>query len=829
MVRLKLSPVVVVGAALATAQSQKTFQKEDVDVYPSREFTSERKWCMSLAYKTLALMTGANEAADVLAATNRFISSLTLDEKAGIVDGSDGPCGGNIAPIPRVNFKGICLQDSPLGVREADFVTMFPAGLTAGASFDKRLMYERGLLMADEFRAKGINIALSYVPGLSPSSGGLLTGVFSPAVEPLGRSALGGRNWEGFGSDPYLAGIGAMETVAGFNEREVQSTIKHWIGNEQETMRNPALTTNGTVLQESISSNIDDRTMHEVYMWPFVDAIHAGVSHVMCSYQRLNQTYACENSKSLNGLLKGELGFQGAVMSDWFATHSGVPAIKAGLDLNMPGGIYSPYFMDVANYVRNGTISEKRLDDMVRRILTPYFRFQQHKITFPPLDPSINEFKKQSLAATGIAVFKPAGPDEIPQWNMGLPKSHDVRKNHGAFVRELGAAGAVLLKNKGALPFKELSNIAVIGNDAADLSQGLFALNNTDPIGPEYGANAQGGGSGTGRFSYFVSPLEAIKARMGKGLTQYILDNNIAAQTIGSIYPPPEACLVFVKSFATEAHDRPSLNLDSDGAAVIRTVSQSCNNTIVITHTGGANVMPWADNPNVAAIIAGHLPGQEIGNSIADILWGDVNPSGKLPYTIAYRESDYNAPIVNVTNSTGLRAWQSDFIEGLLIDYRHFDASGIAPRYEFGFGLSYTTFDMKLSSMSKLQEDIAPVAPAVKIIPGGYSALFDPLVEVRITVDNTGKLSGRAVPQLYLSHPSTAPKGTPIKVLRGFERTKHLAPGDSQVISFILLRKDMSFWDVDAQNWRIPNGEFTIRLGFSSRDLREHGSITLIA
>ncbi|KAH8883723.1 hypothetical protein GQ53DRAFT_846730 [Thozetella sp. PMI_491] len=787
MARILCFLVLLASTVLGAPQNNSLFQT--IPIYPS------------------PAMAGTNESIDVMATTNEFISKLTLEEKARLVDGSDGPCGGNVAPIPRVNFKGICLQDSPLGVRETDYITIFPAGITAGASFDRHMIRKRGILMAKEFRAKGINIALSPVAG------------------PLGRSALGGRNWEGFGTDPYLAGIAVSETIAGFNEQGVQSTIKHWIGNEQETMRNPSMRDDGTIIQEALSSNIDDRTMHELYMWPFADAIRAGVSHVMCSYQLLNQTHACENPKALNGLLKGELGFQGSVFSDWFATHSGAPAINAGLDLNMPGGRASPYFMNISQYVKNGDVSEERLDDMVRRIMTPYFRFQQNQSGFPPLDLSLNEFKTQSSAATGNTIFKPATPDEIPLWNIGGTKNRDVRMDHGKFVRALGAAGAVLLKNKDVLPLKNPKNIAVFGNDAADLSQGQFALDPLDPTGPDLGGNAQGGGSGTGRFSYFVSPLQAIQSRMGSGLTQYILDNKAVAGNIGSIYPPPEACLVFVKSYISEGSDRISLDFDWGGNTVIDIVSQRCNNTIVISHTGGANTMPWADNPNVTAIVAAHLPGQEIGNSIADILWGDVNPSGKLPYTIAYLESDYNAPIINLTGSTDKHAWQSNFDEGLYTDYRHFDESDIKPRFEFGFGLSYTTFSLQLNSVSKLMRDVSSLPPDRPTQPGGNPALFELLVKVTVTVRNTGKVAGAAVPQLYLSLPESAPHGTPVKMLRGFDKTKNLSPNESQEISFMLTRKDMSFWDVAAQNWRISRGQFAIKVGFSSRDVIAEGSV----
>ncbi|EWZ31529.1 hypothetical protein FOZG_14663 [Fusarium oxysporum Fo47] len=573
-------------------------------------------------------------------------------------------------------------------------------------------------------------------------------------------------------------------------------------------MRNPTMRKDGTVIQNSLSSNIDDRTMHELYMWPFADGIRAGADHAIAQW----------SSKG------GELGLQGSILSDWFATHSGVSSINAGLGLNMPGGWASPYFMNMSQYVENGDISEERLDDMVRRILTPYFRHKQNSPDYPALDLSLNEFKEQETAATGNTILLPATPEEIPMWNIGGTKNRDVRKDHGKFVRELGAAGAVLLKNDGALPFKAPRNIAVFGNDAADLSQGQFALNPIDPIGPEMGANTQGSGSGTGRFSYFVSPLQAIKERMGSDLVQYILDNKAIASNIGSIYPAPEACLVFVKSHIGEATDRETLGLDWDGNAIIDAVSQKCNNTIV-THTGGPNNTPWADNPNVTAIIAGHLPGQEIGHSIADILWGDLNPSGKLPYTIAHNESDFNASVVNLTGSTGIDSWQSAFTEGLYTDYQHFSESDIEPLYEFGFSLSYTTFSVKLGSVTKLVRNASPMPLNRPTQPGGNPALFEPLVKVTITVQNTGKLAGATVPHLYLSLPDSAPRGTPVKVLRGFDKTKKLSPNQSQKISFVLRRKDMSFWDVTKQDWLIPKGRFSIKVGFSSRDLPVEGSV----
>lgn len=255
---------------------------------------------------------------------NAFVANLTLEEKAQLVTGaSPGPCVGNIGAIPRLGFDGLCLQDGPLAIRLATYASVFPAGLTAAASWDRGLIFARGMYMGAEFKGKGSHVALG------------------PVVGPLGRIGYGGRNWEGFSPDPYLTGVAAEETIRGMQQTGVQACLKHYIGNEQETQRNPDVSTNGTTI-EAVSSNIDDRTLHELYLWPFANGVRAGTASIMCSYNRLNGSYGCQNSKTLNGVLKTELGFQGYVMSDWGATHAGVDAINAGLDMDMPGGWYTP-------------------------------------------------------------------------------------------------------------------------------------------------------------------------------------------------------------------------------------------------------------------------------------------------------------------------------------------------------------------------------------------------------------------------------------------------------------------------------------------------------
>lgn len=308
---------------------------------------------------------------------------------------------------------------------------------------------------------------------------------------------------------------------------------------------------------------------------------------------------------------------------------------------------------------------------------------------------------------------------------------------------------------------------------------------------------------------------------------------------------PPEVCLVFLKSWATEGEDRTSLHVDWEGDKVVTSIASRCPNTVVVIHSGGANVMPWADHPNVTAILAAHLPGQEAGSSIVDVLWGDVNPSGHLPYTVAREEADYDfAPITNSTElaqTSDPEAWQADFKEGLLIDYSkiiqkssyfhlarltrskgNFDYYNKSVQYEFGFGLSYTTFtvrsDIEIDPVAG--SNITATAAIEPTQPGGNPRLWDVLYRIRAKVTNAGAVRGAAVPQLYLSLPEAPTQGlNPQSVLRGFEKIL-LEPGQTREVVFDLSRRDLSFWAVVSQQWVIASGSVTAKVGFSSRDVR---------
>ncbi|CAK7200600.1 hypothetical protein SEUCBS139899_003298 [Sporothrix eucalyptigena] len=573
--------------------------------------------------------------------------------------------------------------------------------------------------------------------------------------------------------------------------------------------------------------------MHELYLWPFADSVKAGVASVMCSYNRVNGTYACENSKTLNGLLKQELGFQGYVMSDWTATMSGVPSMLGGLDMNMPGPLSGPgsiasnpitspslYGGNITKAVQNGTVPEWRLDDMVLRVLTPWYYLGQHLDTYPTMDPSDN------VSNAGFGGANTASSNVT--WRTGGPSNRDVRGDHSILIRELAASAVTLLKNtNGVLPYTSPPrSIAIFGADAGDPLGGPDSSSDTS----NSGIGTYTGGS-TGRQSYLITPLDAFKqwAYPARSLLRWQLDDaNIIKNPSLPTYPPTDACFVFINAQSGEGADRTSLNFDRNGSALVQAVASVCNNTIVVSHSVGPNIYDFADNNNVTAILAAHLPATESGSSLIDVISGKVNPSGKLPYTIPYNSEDSNfAPIANFTGTTNPDAWVSNFTEGLFIDYRHFDKYNVTPRWEFGYGLSYTTFEIDSIAVTTKSKPTARPPSTTAISPGGNSALYETVAKVTLLVRNTGSVTGATVAQIYIGFPDSAPSGTPLRVLRGFRKIK-LNPGGIQQVEIPLSRKSLSYWDINVQDWIIPVGEFKIYAGISSRDIRQTTNLTLL-
>ncbi|ETS83432.1 beta-glucosidase L [Pestalotiopsis fici W106-1] len=691
---------------------------------------------------------------------NAALAKLSSSEKINIVSGigwDKGPCVGNTAAVSSIGYPQLCLQDGPLGIRYGNGVTAFTPGIQAASTWDRELIQERGQFMAEEAKGCGIHVLLAPVAG------------------PLGKIPTGGRNWEGFGVDPYLTGIAMADTITGMQTAGVQATAKHYIGNEQELNR------------ETMSSNIDDRTMHELYLWPFADAVQANVASVMCSYNKLNSTWACENDKIINQLLKKELGFQGYVMTDWNAQHTTSGSANAGLDMTMPGSDYNGgtvlWGSVLASAVSSGQVQQSRVDDMVRRILAAWYLTGQDSGF-----PSIN------IQAS-------------------------VQGTHKTNVRSVARDGIVLLKNDaGILPLKKPSKLALVGSASVVNPSGANAC--TDR-GCNTGALGMGWGSGTANYPYFVSPADAIKTRATTDGTTITQSTSDSTGSVASVVSGADAAIVFITADSGEGYitvennvgDRINLDPWHSGNALVQAVSQSSQNVIVVVHSVGPIVLETIlALSNVKAVVWAGLPSQESGNALVDVLYGSVSPSGKLPYTIGKSASDYGTSVVSGDDS---------YKEGLYIDYRHFDQSNIAPRYEFGYGLSYTNF-----TYSDIKVTGTPTSgPATGTVSsGGRADLFEAVATVTASIKNTGSVDGSEVAQLYVGYPSSA--AAPPKQLRGFAKLP-LTAGASGTATFALRRRDLSYWDTKLQNWVVPSGTFNITVGASSRDIRQVATLTV--
>ncbi|KAF8686472.1 Fibronectin type III-like domain [Rhizoctonia solani] len=707
--------------------------------------------------------------------------------------GSSSICAGNTGSVPRLNIPALCLQDGPAGVRPADFASQFPAQVTVAATWDRELIYERAAALGVEFRGKGIHVALA------PVTGG-----------PLGRSPLGGRNWEGFSADPYLSSVGSYLSVKGFQDKGVVATSKHYSVYEQETKRNPNSPSN-TAHALPISSDVDDATFHETYLPSFVEAVRAGTGAIMCCYNRVNGTYGCEDDVTLNQVLKGELDYQGYVMSDWYAHWTNEGAALGGMDMTMPGTGF--WGADLVALVKNGTVPAGRLDDMVHRILTPYYALGQDK-GFPAVQYNTSGIGSNSYLST----------------NPGNTNVN-VQADHYKIIRKIGEDSATLLKNVrangGGLPLKRSKFVAVFGQDAGANPDGLLSCGNINHCPTEHpnnGTVSVGGGSGAAYAPYIITPLEGIQSRARANSTQvnWMLDDlNLEAAKANAVIA--DTSIVFTYSYQTEFVDRDNLTLWSNGDTLVNTVAAECNNTIVVIHSGQQVLMEsWIDNPNVTAVVFAYYPGQETGNAIASILYGEVNPSGKLPFTLGKSLSDYPP---NGIYSEDVSDPHIVFEEGNLIDYRWFDAKNVTPRFEFGFGLSYTTFSY---SNIKLQSTPGKPADGVQLTKepfDGKATLYDIAYTITASIKNTGSVYGCEVAQLYLSYPASQ-TNQPLRSLRGFDKLC-LKKGETKTATFKLRQKDHAVWDVVRQTWTIPKGEFVVHVGSSSRALPLKKSFTV--
>jgi beta-glucosidase len=644
-------------------------------------------------------------------------ASMTSAEKVAMVHGTSGsPYVGHVPGIARLGIPDLNLEDGPAGVADGmTGVTVFPAPITIAASWDAPLAQRFGAAIAAEQALKGANVVLGPMMNMD-------------------RVPQAGRNFEGFGEDPWVSGAMAAAVVRGIQGQGLVATAKHYVDNEQETAR------------KSVSSVVDERTQREVYLPPFASCVAAGVGAVMCSYNRVDGTYACEDGDTLNGWLKGDLGFPGWVMSDWGATH-GVGSAVQGLDMEMPTASY--FGAQLASAVQTGSVPPSRVDDMVDRILT-------------------------SMFAAGLF-------DRAPTGSPSAPATSDADV---AFARDAAAQGTVLLKNDGALlPFDpaKIRSIAVIGAaaDSAPVFQGL--------------------GSSMVSGSRVVTPRQGIAARAGTSIpVAYAAGATAPFDDATSLAARSDVAVVVVGVTSGEGSDRPSLSLPSPDDALVAAVAQANPKTVVVVYAPAQVLLPWA--AAVPGILFGGLPGEEEGDALADVLFGDVNPSAKSTITFAQSAADFPA---NTTAQFPGVGGSSTYSEGFLVGYRAFDANGTVPLFPFGHGLSYTSY---------AYANLA-IAPGAVTAGEGTTISFD--------VTNSGAVAGDEIVQLYLGLPSETSE--PPWQLRGFQKVS-LAPQATVHVTFPLDASAYSFWSAGRHGSTAFPGQVGVRVGASSRDVRLSGA-----
>jgi beta-glucosidase len=650
-----------------------------------------------------------------------LLHALTQDEKIRLLAGVASTHTGQTAAIPRVGLRSVFLTDDSKGVKQGP-ATALPIPLAVAASFDTHMADLAGSVIGNEAKHKGNDILLG------------------PTVNIM-RTPLGGRTFEAFGEDPYLVSHTAVPWIDGLQRQGVIGEVKHFCCNNQE---GPPYSAE----KMYSSSNLDERTLREIYLPGFEAAVKkAHVGSIMCAYNRVNEDWACENQHLLTDILRKEWGFKGVVISDWQAQHNTVSAMRNGLDVEMPTPVdYSANNINAA--LSAGLITQAEIDGHVRNLL-------------------------RTLFAYGF-MDRPAFPDD----------DHINFAKHETVGMKMEERGMVLLKNNGLLPLhlSKLRSIALIGPQARIYDNG----SGTDDVIPER----------------FDTPMSAFRDRVGSRMK---LKYDDGSDTTSAAATAKSADVAIVFASDNEGEDREKVAPTVDGSApnsmqptnqtaLINAVAAANKHTIVVLQTGDPVVTPWRNK--VAAMIETWYPGEAGGAALAHVLFGDVDPGGRLPVTFPASANEY--PTSN--DPTANNGLEVTYNEGVFVGYRWYDENHVTPAYPFGFGLSYTTFR--------------------------YSALHINGATVRVTVTNTGRRTGIAVPQLYLGLPSPSSSvQQPPRQLKGY-RSVRLKPGQHVRVTFPLDERAFSYWDVTTNGWRVARGCYRVYVGSSSRAVALRGVIS---
>jgi beta-glucosidase len=705
-----------------------------------------------------ANMPWMNTSLDADTRADMMVKQMTIDEKIQLVHGTGwgvlvpgavvppGDIGGAgfVPGIPRLGLPDINLADSAVGIRgaarDSRYATLLPSVIGMASSWDPEAAHLYGSVIGRELRDEGFNMSIG---------GGV----------DLIREPRNGRNFEYASEDPVLSGNVVGQLAMGVQSNQIMGDIKHYVMNDQETGRN------------TLSADISDKTMQETDLLAFQIAIKmAKPAGVMCSYNRINGTYACENKYTLTDVLKDDWGFKGFVLSDWSGTHSTVQAATAGLDMEQPGEKY--FGAPLKQAVQDGKVPQSRLDDMVHRIV-------------------------RSMIANGVVDNPP-----VPRVVDPFQGRRDARK--------IEEESIVLLKNEGGtLPLSgSVKSIALIGGHA---DEGVLSGGGSAQVDAPGGTP---GGSRWGSAVYFPSsPLRYMKEQAGGATVSFDAGTDLAQAAKAAA--GAQVAVVFVTQWMSEGMDRPTLSLPGDQDKLVEAVAKANPNTVVVLETGGPVSMPWSGQ--VKGIMEAWFPGIGGGEAIANVLFGKVNASGKLPVTFAAKDSDLPYEhVTGLTADTGNNGMDGgamhgkeakDFTvdynkQGMLVGYKWFQVKDKTPLFPFGFGLSYTSFAY---SGLKVADDAASVSFEVK---------------------NTGGKSGDEIAEVYATLPSAS--GEPFRKLVGFKRVS-VAAGASDPVTIQIDPLYLKVFSTEKNGWEMLPGQYKIEVGGSSAELPLKQDVTLAA
>lgn len=677
----------------------------------------------------------------------KLVNELTLEEKASLCSGADF---WHTKAIDRLNIPAAMVSDGPHGIRKqeslADHMGVaesikaigFPTASAMACSFDRDLLHKVGDALGEECVAEDLAVLLG--PGIN-----------------MKRSPICGRNFEYYSEDPVVAGELGAAFVNGVQEHGVGTSLKHFAANNQEWRR------------MSISAEIDERTLREIYLAAFETVVKkAQPWTIMCSYNRINGVYSCENDWLLNKVLRDEWGFEGLVMTDWGAMDERVPSLKAGLDLEMPD-CHGETDKLIVKAVQSGELEESVLDTAVERILTMVDKYLTAR---KDIDPASMVHPLPSSAERG----------------------YDVAAHH-ALARTTAEQSAVLLKNEDILPLQKDKKIAFIGEFAKV-------------------PRIQGGGSSHINNTSIESALDAagdsVSYAQGFHIDEETTDETLLQEAI-TLAKESDVAVIFAglpDSFESEGFDRTHLNMPANQNELIARISEVQPNVVVVLHSGSPIAMPWLDK--VAGVLQMYLAGQASGGAAVNLLFGDATPCGKLAETFPLHLED-NPSYLNFPGNREKVCYQ----EGIFIGYRYYDKKKMDVLFPFGYGLSYTDFtysNMKVTVNGKNAADVDVIKETDEIV-------------VSADITNTGNCDGAEIVQLYIKNPVVY-EIRPEKELRDFAKV-FLKAGETKTVTFMLNARAFSYYETRIHDWYAESGDYEILLASSSRDIRLQYTVSI--